>query len=86
MKGFFLKITKVGFKISYTFLIEKSRFPFSYNSDCRGKSIFYPMVNGQPLSQPQIPVTLPTYDEVIGENGISDYNYNEYILSLIKNH
>jgi undecaprenyl phosphate-alpha-L-ara4FN deformylase len=65
-------------------LIEKNEFSFVYNSDCRGNSIFYPLVNGQPLSQPQIPVTLPTYDEVIGENSISDDNYNEYILSLIK--
>ncbi len=73
-----------AWKCTDAVLIEKSRFPFSYNSDCRGKSIFYPMVNGEPLSQPQIPVTLPTYDEVIGENGISDDNYNKYILSLIK--
>jgi len=73
-----------AWKCTDSVLIEKSRFPFVYNSDCRGKSIFYPVVNGQPLSQPQIPVTLPTYDEVIGENGISDENYNEHILSLIK--
>lgn len=73
-----------AWKCNDVVLIGKSRFPFAYNSDCRGESIFYPIVNGQPLSQPQIPVTLPTYDEVIGENGISDDNYNEHILSLIK--
>ena len=65
-------------------LLEKAKFPFGYNSDCRGEEIFYPLVRGKALPQPQIPVTLPTYDEVIGHNGISDANYNEYILSLMR--
>jgi len=65
-------------------LLEKAKFPFDYNSDCRGEEIFYPLVRGKVLPQPQIPVTLPTYDEVIGHNGISDANYNEYILSLMR--
>lgn len=65
-------------------LMEKEKFPFVYNSDCRGESIFLPLVDGKKLSQPQVPVTLPTYDEVIGRKGVSDNNYNEYILSLMK--
>lgn len=65
-------------------LVAKSKFDFKYNSDCRGQSIFSPVVNGQTLSQPQIAVTLPTYDEAIGKNGITDDNYNDYILSLLK--
>ncbi|MDD4872287.1 MAG: polysaccharide deacetylase family protein, partial [Kiritimatiellae bacterium] len=73
-----------GWKCTDLVLTEKSKFPFIYNSDCRGRDIFFPVVNGRTLNQPQIPVTLPTYDEVIGRNGISDDNYNEYILSLIK--
>jgi len=64
-------------------LLEKSKFPFRYNSDCRGDSIFHPVVHGKELSQPQIPVTLPTYDEVIGRNGVSDRNYDIYMLSLL---
>jgi len=65
-------------------LLEKAKFPFSYNSDCRGEEIFYPLIRGKALPQPQIPVTLPTYDEVIGHNGISNTNYNEYMLSLMR--
>jgi undecaprenyl phosphate-alpha-L-ara4FN deformylase len=64
-------------------LIEKSKFPFRYNSDCRGDSIFYPIINGQELLQPQVPVTLPTYDELVGCDGISNDNYNDYLLSLM---
>jgi undecaprenyl phosphate-alpha-L-ara4FN deformylase len=65
-------------------LLEKSKFPFRYNSDCRGESIFLPVVQGQELSQPQIPVTLPTYDEAIGRNGVSESNYDDYMLSLLE--
>ena len=65
-------------------LLEKAKFPFSYNSDCRGEEIFYPLVRGKALPQPQIPVTLPTYDEIIGHYGISDTNYNEYMISLMR--
>jgi len=64
-------------------LLEKAQFPFAYNSDCRGRSIFYPVVAGKTLSQPQIPVTLPTYDEVMGQEDVNRHNYNDYILSLI---
>lgn len=62
----------------------KSRFAFRYNSDCRGESLFLPLVDGEELSQPQIPVTLPTYDEVIGRNDVTNDNYNDYLLSLIQ--
>ena len=73
-----------GWKCNNLVLQEKDKFPFRYNSDCRGKSIFYPVVSGRRINQPQIPVTLPTYDEVVGRDGISDANYNEYILSQIR--
>jgi undecaprenyl phosphate-alpha-L-ara4FN deformylase len=65
-------------------LLAREKFGFRFNSDCRGSSIFMPLVNGQKLSQPQIPATLPTYDELCGDNGITNSNYNEHILSLIK--
>ncbi|MBL7225856.1 MAG: 4-deoxy-4-formamido-L-arabinose-phosphoundecaprenol deformylase [Desulfobacteraceae bacterium] len=65
-------------------LLEKAKFPFSYNSDCRGEEIFYPLVRGEAVSQPQIPVTLPTYDEVIGRNHVTKSNYNDYLISLLQ--
>lgn len=73
-----------GWKCTETVLLVKNRFPFDYNSDCRGESIFRPIVNDKDLLQPQIPVTLPTYDEVVGRNDVSDDNYNKYLLSLIE--
>jgi len=73
-----------GWRCTDNVLAAKAKFPFKYNSDCRGDSIFYPVLNGKPLPQPQIPTTLPTYDEVIGRGGVTDSNYNDYMLSLFK--
>jgi undecaprenyl phosphate-alpha-L-ara4FN deformylase len=72
-----------AWKCSNQVLLEKEKLPFRYNSDCRGRSVFYPVIDGKTLSQPQIPVTLPTYDEVIGHRGITEINYNDYMLSLL---
>ncbi|MBW2707982.1 MAG: 4-deoxy-4-formamido-L-arabinose-phosphoundecaprenol deformylase [Deltaproteobacteria bacterium] len=72
-----------GWKCRDRVLLEKTAFPFTYNSDCRGRNIFYPVVAGKTLSQPQIPVTLPTYDETVGHGGIDAHNFNDYMLSLI---
>jgi len=70
-----------GWKCNDIVLKEKSRFPFRYNSDCRGDSIFLPLVDDEQLAQPQIPVTLPTYDEMIGQDGVTESNYNERLLA-----
>ena len=72
-----------GWKCNDTVLLAKSRFPLEYNSDCRGKNIFQPIVKGCELIQPQVPVTLPTYDEAVGRNGVTDNNYNDYMISLL---
>jgi undecaprenyl phosphate-alpha-L-ara4FN deformylase len=73
-----------GWKCNDLVLEEKARFVFRYNSDCRGDSIFRPLVKGRELSQPQVPVTLPTYDEVIGHHGVSDDTYNDHMLNLLR--
>jgi undecaprenyl phosphate-alpha-L-ara4FN deformylase len=73
-----------GWKCNDLVTVEKELFPFTYNSDCRGNSIFYPVVEGKTSIQPQIPVTLPTYDELIGRNQVSDRNYNQVLLDLFR--
>lgn len=69
-----------GWRCNADVLRAQAAFEFTYQSDCRGESIFYPEVDGRPLDAPQIPVTLPTYDELIGSNGVTDANYNEVLL------
>lgn len=73
-----------GWRTNDQLLEVKAEFPFTYNSDCRGHAPFYPIVNGKRLEQLQIPVTLPTYDEVLGRNGVTDENYNDHQISLLK--
>ena len=67
-------------------IVQKTRFPFQYNSDCRGTSIFYPIISENVTPQVQIPVTLPTYDEVIGHKEVTAETYNDYLLSLLNPH
>jgi undecaprenyl phosphate-alpha-L-ara4FN deformylase len=71
-----------GWKCNATVLREKNACAFRYNSDCRGRSIFRPVVDGVECTV-QIPVTLPTYDELIGRDGLDDARYNEKLLSLL---
>lgn len=73
-----------GWKANDAVLAEKAKFPFRYNSDCRGESVFVPVSADGKALQPQVPSTLPTYDEVIGNNGITAFSYNEFILSQIR--
>lgn len=65
-------------------LLSREEFGFQFNSDCRGASIFKPQLNGQILTTPQIPNTLPTYDETIGVNGITNENYNQFLLDQLR--
>lgn len=58
-------------------------FPFRFESDCRGHSLFRPVVAGQRLSHVQVPTTLPTYDELIGRQCAAD-TYNECQLRRIR--
>lgn len=72
-----------GWRCNDATLLAKEKFNFTYNSDCRGTHLFHPIVDGDVLT-PQIPVTLPTYDEAVGHNNITADNFNDYLLGLIK--
>lgn len=59
------------------------RFPFRYQSDCRGRALFRPVIEGRPHRHIQVPTTLPTYDELIGRT-CTPQTYNDYLLDLIR--
>jgi len=59
------------------------QFPFRFESDCRGRSLFRLIVGGRRFRHIQVPTTLPTYDEVVGLKCKVE-TYNDYLLKLIR--
>src|SRR5699024_4463972 len=58
----------------------KQHFGFRYNSDCRGGRLFRPELSDGGYGVPQIPVDLPTFDEVVGSAArVADFN--DYLLN-----
>lgn len=56
----------------------------TYCSDSRGSHPFYPVMDGRRFKTLQLPTTLPTMDELLGENGITAETVNDHYLSLIR--
>jgi undecaprenyl phosphate-alpha-L-ara4FN deformylase len=64
-------------------LLVLDRFPFRLQSDCRGTTLFRPKVDGRALEHVQVPVTLPTYDEIVGRQ-CSQQKFNDFLLEMIE--
>lgn len=73
-----------GWKCTDAILRAKDAFAFKYNSDCRGHGgAFLPVADGRRLKTPQLPIGIPTYDELMGRTGVTRQNYNRRLLDLI---
>jgi len=53
---------------------------FRYASDTRGSHPFMPVVRAEIVACPQFPTTLPTLDEMIGLDGVTEGNVDEKLL------
>lgn len=62
-----------------------ARLGFDYSSDTRGHSPFLPYVNNRIVPCPQLPGTLPTLDELIGHEGLTESNVASALLNRTKN-
>jgi undecaprenyl phosphate-alpha-L-ara4FN deformylase len=71
-----------GWRCTESVLMAEDRLALDYASDCRGQRAFRPVVAGRELSHVQIPVTLPTFDELVGR-AVSVQEYNAHLLGLV---
>jgi peptidoglycan/xylan/chitin deacetylase (PgdA/CDA1 family) len=69
-----------GWQLNKHLLQLEQQLDFRYASDCRGESPFIPQMDGETFACPQIPTTLPTLDELLGCNGITEANVHEAIF------
>ena len=55
---------------------------FDYCSDTRGTHPFTPVIRGEIVACPQYPTTLPTLEELIGLEGVTEENVAERVLDI----
>jgi peptidoglycan/xylan/chitin deacetylase (PgdA/CDA1 family) len=63
-----------GWQINAHALELEREYGLRYASDTRGGPPFLPLLNGGPSTCPQLPTTLPTFDELLGGDGIDESN------------
>lgn len=74
-----------GWQLNRHALRLMQHFGFNYTSDTRGTQPFTPTWNAEIVACTQLPTTLPTLDELINRNGITEDNVVQHLLQLTKN-
>jgi undecaprenyl phosphate-alpha-L-ara4FN deformylase len=71
-----------GWQINAHGLELEKEYEFKYASDTRGGSAFLPSLESGVSTCPQIPTTLPTFDELLGRDGIDESNIADAVFAL----
>lgn len=71
-----------GWQINVHGLEFEREFGFKYASDTRGTEPFLPMLPSGPSPCPQIPTTLPTFDEMLGRDGVDESSIPDVLFRL----
>jgi len=73
-------IGAAGWQLNQYVIALEEELGFQYASDVRGRTPFFPTMEGTRSNCIQLPTTLPTLDEIIGADGIDASNCWESIL------
>lgn len=73
-----------GWTVSPDSLEVQDALALKYCSDGRGSHPFYPVMDGRRFRTMQIPTTLPTADEILGENGVTPENIHRFYMDQLK--
>jgi peptidoglycan/xylan/chitin deacetylase (PgdA/CDA1 family) len=71
-----------GWQINQHALELEREFGFKYASDTRGPQGFFPLLAAGASPCPQIPTTLPTFDELLGRDGTVESNIADAVFRL----
>jgi undecaprenyl phosphate-alpha-L-ara4FN deformylase len=71
-----------GWQINQTALELERDHGLKYASDTRGGPAFLPLLRGGPSSCPQLPTTLPTFDELLGRDGVDEATIADAVFGL----
>lgn len=71
-----------GWQINAHGLELEREYGLRYASDTRGGTAFFPELKGGPSPCPQIPTSLPTFDELLGRDGIDEASVADALFRL----
>jgi undecaprenyl phosphate-alpha-L-ara4FN deformylase len=81
--GFYPKShAAAGWQINEHALELEREYGLQYASDTRGRTPFWPLLGVKRSSCPQLPTTLPTFDELLGRDGIDESNIADALFRL----
>lgn len=73
-----------GWRADQHVIDAKQAFDFTYNSDCRGAYAFAPVLTEGGRGTPQIPADLPTYDELVGKQCLSQEFFPRILKQILE--
>ena len=71
-----------GWQINAHVLELEREYGLRYASDTRGGAAFSPLLADGPSTCPQIPTTLPTFDELLGRDGVAEGTIADAVFRL----
>jgi undecaprenyl phosphate-alpha-L-ara4FN deformylase len=84
--GFFPKShAAAGWQINAHALQLEREYGMQYASDTRGYAPFWPLLKAERSSCPQLPTTLPTFDELLGRDGVDESSIAEAVFRRSEN-